>query len=132
MRQSKEIIKSSVSDEPQVEVKMASPASSSSTRAVVKQGDEITLQCIVKRSNPQPHAYAWLKDGATIDGEQKDFVELIKPENNGTYSCRATNTVGTGTSELHITVECKFHSSLCCVCVREYREKEINPQTVSP
>lgn len=121
MKQSQEILKSSVSDEPQVEVNMTSTASSSFTPSEVKQGDKMTLTCIVKRSKPQPHTYTWFKDGTAFGSGQTCNVEHIEPENSGTYKCTATNTVGSGTSELHITVKCKFHSSLCCVCVSESR-----------
>ncbi|XP_034057083.1 B-cell receptor CD22 [Gymnodraco acuticeps] len=72
-----------------------------SSTSEVKQGDKLTLKCNVKRSNPQPTTYDWSKIGSTIDGQRTQLyvVERIKPEDKGSYTCTATNTVGTGTSE---------------------------------
>ncbi|XP_037642070.1 B-cell receptor CD22 isoform X2 [Sebastes umbrosus] len=86
---------------PEVEL-IGSPAS------VVKQGDEMTLTCNVKRSNPQPNTYVWFKNGKVIGHEQthRYVVERIEPEDRGSYTCTATNTVGTGQSTpLEIQVE---------------------------
>ncbi|XP_068592285.1 B-cell receptor CD22-like [Cebidichthys violaceus] len=78
---------------PEVEVK--SPVST------VRQGNTMTLTCNVKRSNPRPHSYDWLKDGEAVAQKQtheRYVVQRIEPEDKGLYTCRATNTVGTGTS----------------------------------
>uniref|UniRef100_A0A8C9YCJ4 B-cell receptor CD22 n=1 Tax=Sander lucioperca TaxID=283035 RepID=A0A8C9YCJ4_SANLU len=99
INQPKEII-SSVSDRPEIEVK--------SSASVVKEGEIMTLTCKVKRSNPPPSTYSWFKDEKAIHQEQTHqyVVERIQPEDRGSYTCSATNTVGTGTSgSLLITVE---------------------------
>lgn len=106
--------KSCFSDVPEVEITKTSPAS------VVKQGQKMTLRCNVKRSKPQPQTYTWFKEGAAVAQEQKYAVDRVEPEDSGSYTCSATNTAGTGTSQpFQIMVECKFHSSLCCMKVRE-------------
>ncbi|CAK6964279.1 B-cell receptor CD22 [Scomber scombrus] len=65
----------------------------------IRQGLEMTLNCSVKSSNPQPSSYAWFKDGACIKKEQTYYVPWIKPEDSGNYSCEANNTAGSGRSE---------------------------------
>ncbi|KAM9353531.1 B-cell receptor CD22 [Symphorus nematophorus] len=60
--------------------------------STVTQGDKITLTCNVMRSNPQPHSYIWLKDFTNIVGGQEHVIQNIKPEDKGSYICRATNT----------------------------------------
>ncbi|XP_035862371.1 B-cell receptor CD22 isoform X2 [Sander lucioperca] len=85
---------------PEIEVK--------SSASVVKEGEIMTLTCKVKRSNPPPSTYSWFKDEKAIHQEQTHqyVVERIQPEDRGSYTCSATNTVGTGTSgSLLITVE---------------------------
>ncbi|XP_034730813.1 B-cell receptor CD22 [Etheostoma cragini] len=83
---------------PEVEV--------NSSASVVKQGETITLTCIVKRSKPPPGTYSWFKDGKAVCQEQTYVVKRIQPENSGLYTCSATNTVGTGKSgSLQIKVE---------------------------
>ncbi|TDH11465.1 hypothetical protein EPR50_G00061150 [Perca flavescens] len=85
---------------PEVEVE--------SSASVVKQLEKMTLTCNVKRSNPPPSTYSWFKDGKAVHQKQtQQYVfERIQPENGGSYTCSATNTLGTGTSQpLLITVE---------------------------
>ncbi len=104
---------SSVSDVPQVEVKMtSSPAS-------IIEGDAFSLRCDVKRSNPPPLKYLWKKDETEIGHERSLSVNPIKLKDGGLYTCSATNTAGTGTSAAHeIKVQCKFHS-ICAACMSE-------------
>lgn len=115
MDQLKEILKSFVSDEPEVEVTVTSSSSE------FKQGDEMTLICNVTRSNPQPHSYVWLKNGSPVIGWRTfQYDKIIEPEDSGSYACTAKNTVGTRTSNpRHISVLCKFPSFLYCMHVRE-------------
>lgn len=105
--------KSSVSDPPNVEIKMTSPKSS------IRQGDEMTLICNVTRSKPQPNSYSWFKNGTYIGWGQTYDVRMIEPGHSGVYTCDATNTVGAGTSPpFPIKVECKFHRSLHCMSIK--------------
>lgn len=110
MFQPKDIFKS-VSDAPEVEIKMTPSVPE------VKQGDEITFICNVKRSNPKPDTFAWFKNGSPIDWRTSRYVRIIEARDHGPYTCTATNTVGTGTSQgLTLTVLCKFHKSSCYMC----------------
>ncbi|KAI3360573.1 hypothetical protein L3Q82_002441 [Scortum barcoo] len=93
-----------VTYKPEVEVKMTLPAPSS-TRAVVKERDKMTLTCNVRRSSPQPRSYVWSNGGKEIGKEKTHTVNSVAPEDSGTYECRATNDVGTGTSQFQIEVE---------------------------
>ncbi|XP_068179323.1 B-cell receptor CD22-like isoform X2 [Antennarius striatus] len=76
---------------PQVEVKMISSG--------VTQGDEMTLQCVVKRSDPMPHKYGWLRNQRRIGVDSLSYIKTLEPEDSGAYTCSATNTVGPGTSK---------------------------------
>ncbi|XP_031708901.1 B-cell receptor CD22 isoform X2 [Anarrhichthys ocellatus] len=85
------------------EVELKSPS-------IFRQGDIMTLTCNVKRSNPQPHTYDWLKDGKAVAQKQTHesyVVEGIEPEDRGSYTCTATNTVGNGTS-VPLEIEVKY------------------------
>lgn len=80
----------------------------------------MTLICNVKRSNPQPHSYGWLKNEKMIGGHTNQYDKRIEPDDSGSYACTATNTVDTRTSNpLQIFVLCKFHSFLYCMHVTE-------------
>ncbi|TMS10382.1 B-cell receptor CD22 [Larimichthys crocea] len=84
---------------PRVEVEMTPNASE------VREGDKITLTCNVKRSNPRPSRYVWQKNQRNI-GYNIQYVKTVRPEDHGSYTCTATNIVGSGTSEpLNIKVK---------------------------
>lgn len=109
----KETFNSFVSDLPQVELKMTSPASE------IKQGDKITLVCNLRRSNPPPRSFSWFKNWQRIDWQGYHYDKIIDPDDRGSYRCSATNDVGTGQSEaLELRVKCKFQSILDCMSER--------------
>lgn len=77
----------------------------------VTEGDTVTLRCDVKRSNPQPGTFSWLINGKHINQRMSgsEFKRKMKPGDNGSYTCEATNNEGTGTSNtVLIEVQCKF------------------------
>ncbi|XP_071376425.1 B-cell receptor CD22-like [Centroberyx affinis] len=92
----------------------------------VKEGDYITLTCEVSRSNPnpKPQDYTWYKEEQPLWYEYEQPLELqqrdqsyiidnIKPEDTGSYKCNASNSVGSGSSELHqIQVQYKPRSTV--------------------
>ncbi|XP_010788680.1 B-cell receptor CD22 [Notothenia coriiceps] len=87
-----DFVKINVTYKPEVQVV--------SSTSEVKQGDELTLTCKVTRSNPQPTTYVWSKNGTSIGQRTQLYVvKRIEPENKGSYTCTATNTVGNGTSD---------------------------------
>ncbi|XP_068426551.1 B-cell receptor CD22 [Clinocottus analis] len=77
---------------PEVEVR--------SVASVVREGNEMTLTCKVKRSNPKPHSYTWFKDERKVHQHhsEKYVVQTVKPEDRGLYKCSASNSVGTASS----------------------------------
>ncbi|XP_073340764.1 B-cell receptor CD22-like [Pagrus major] len=88
----------------------------------VKEGTKVTLTCNVTKSHPQPQTYSWYKDEKKI-GEQKVWsVEKIQPDDRGSYTCRATNTAGNGTSEpRQIQVRYGPRNTIISVTQREVR-----------
>ncbi|XP_056237488.1 B-cell receptor CD22 isoform X2 [Seriola aureovittata] len=78
---------------PRVEIKKTPPMSD------VKEGDKMDLTCDVTRSDPQPYVYNWFRNGRHIDMNQLYVEESITPESSGSYTCEATNAVGTGKSK---------------------------------
>ncbi|XP_077950811.1 B-cell receptor CD22-like isoform X2 [Gasterosteus aculeatus] len=79
---------------PKVEVSMSPTAS-------VRQGDVMTLTCRVRRSNPLPHTFTWIKNEKALSEERTEryVVQSIQPEEAGDYKCSAINVRGEGTSE---------------------------------
>uniref|UniRef100_A0A3B3BYH9 Ig-like domain-containing protein n=1 Tax=Oryzias melastigma TaxID=30732 RepID=A0A3B3BYH9_ORYME len=75
----------------------------------VKEGDEITLECVVKRSKPQPDSFNWFRQFSFLPLHNGQTYKLrVKPEDRGSYRCSATNSVGSGTSQkYHLDVQCK-------------------------
>lgn len=91
------------SDKPEVEIKKISPPSE------VHEGDNLTLVCSVKRSNPTPLSYTWLKKSEVLRQHGPVYTNKTTPDDRGPYTCNATNSVGTGTSaQLQIDIQCKF------------------------
>ncbi|XP_078108453.1 B-cell receptor CD22 [Sander vitreus] len=91
-----------------IEVQYRPEVEVNSSASVVIEGEKMTLTCNVMRSNPPPSTYSWFKDGKAVHQKQTHqyVVERIQPKDRGSYTCSATNTVGTGTSaSLLITVE---------------------------
>ncbi|XP_013130375.1 B-cell receptor CD22 isoform X1 [Oreochromis niloticus] len=74
---------------------------------MIIQGDKVTFTCSVKRSNPQPDSFTWLKDGNPFKSKNITVVENIQPEDSGDYTCRAENKVGSGSKTLQLTVQYK-------------------------
>uniref|UniRef100_UPI00398F36B1 nectin-1-like isoform X2 n=1 Tax=Pristiophorus japonicus TaxID=55135 RepID=UPI00398F36B1 len=65
----------------------------------------VTLKCIAK-ANPPATSYSWqgLPDG--LDSEHADvFREKVNRSMNGTWTCEATNSIGTGTGKLQIIIK---------------------------
>ncbi|XP_074540297.1 B-cell receptor CD22 [Halichoeres trimaculatus] len=77
---------------PKVEV-------TSSAREVTK-GERMTLTCTVIRSKPEAKNYFWFRDDKPIYGARSRtfVVESVTPEDKGFYTCKASNSAGTGES----------------------------------
>nr|XP_019948231.1 PREDICTED: B-cell receptor CD22-like [Paralichthys olivaceus] len=95
---------------PDVEIKIMAPVSAvkRETKIIVTNAVTLDLTCDVKRSNPRPHTYTWLKDGARVGWKQNYTVGMIQPGDTSFYICEATNRKGTGRSkELQLDVQYK-------------------------
>lgn len=71
----------------------------------------MSLSCILQKSNPAPWRYIWYKNQKFVsDGPSKHYVKKLEPDDGGSYTCAATNSIGTGTSKpVQIKVQCKFY-----------------------
>ncbi|XP_047454724.1 B-cell receptor CD22 [Mugil cephalus] len=69
-------------------------------RYEVGEGYTVALICNVIRANPPPHTFNWYK-GSTLVYTHTDayHIKSIKPEDSGFYTCEASNTVGSRTSQ---------------------------------
>lgn len=73
---------------PEVEIKRTSPVSEA------KEGDEMILECQVKRSHPMPSTYRWYKDNKILDHSGPQYRKTIVQTDGGVYKCAAENTAG--------------------------------------
>uniref|UniRef100_A0A3P9ISD8 B-cell receptor CD22 n=1 Tax=Oryzias latipes TaxID=8090 RepID=A0A3P9ISD8_ORYLA len=73
----------------------------------IKEGNSITLECKLKKSNPKPDRFFWHKDGKDIENSQIYELKRIKPEDRGNYTCGAKNLIGSGTSQ-SINLDVKY------------------------
>uniref|UniRef100_A0A3B3CNK8 B-cell receptor CD22 n=1 Tax=Oryzias melastigma TaxID=30732 RepID=A0A3B3CNK8_ORYME len=82
---------------PKVEILIQNQ--SEGTLQDIKEGDSITLECKLKKSNPKPDSFSWHKDGKHLKNGQIYELFRIKPEDRGSYTCGASNLIGSGTSK---------------------------------
>uniref|UniRef100_A0A3Q3GU27 B-cell receptor CD22 n=1 Tax=Kryptolebias marmoratus TaxID=37003 RepID=A0A3Q3GU27_KRYMA len=83
-----------------------SPSPSSGNTVHFKEGDQIVLECNVKRSNPQPDTFIWKRNGKDVGKGKTYEFNQIKPEDGGNYTCEARNSVSSGKSKsLHLQVQ---------------------------
>lgn len=55
-----------------------------------------------------PETYSWYKNKIYI-GSSKYYTKRLAPDDGGSYTCAATNIVGTGMSlPVQINVQCKY------------------------
>uniref|UniRef100_A0A670IJ22 B-cell receptor CD22 n=1 Tax=Podarcis muralis TaxID=64176 RepID=A0A670IJ22_PODMU len=74
-----------------------------------REGEKLSLACTVISSNPEV-TYQWYwKDMRKYEWTSpiKEF-ESVGEQDSGVYRCTAENTVGSGSSELTINVQCEF------------------------
>jgi len=86
---------------------------------VIREGEDLSLKCSVNAS-PQHHTIVWRKEGANVvDLEDKRlhilddtlYISDISAEQEGFYTCEATNAAGTGSSN---SVSVKVATSPSC------------------
>ncbi|XP_017279220.1 B-cell receptor CD22 [Kryptolebias marmoratus] len=99
--------------EVSVAIRNKSPSPSSGNTVHFKEGDQIVLECNVKRSNPQPDTFIWKRNGKDVGKGKTYEFNQIKPEDGGNYTCEARNSVSSGKSKsLHLQVQYKPRSSI--------------------
>uniref|UniRef100_A0A8D2ZU53 B-cell receptor CD22 n=1 Tax=Scophthalmus maximus TaxID=52904 RepID=A0A8D2ZU53_SCOMX len=111
---------------PQAEINILSPVSAvkHGNNITVTNTIQLTLTCIVRRSNPQPRTYTWLKGGITVGNEKTYVVGRIEPKDCGSYTCTATNTVGTGSSA-PIQLDVQYRPRKTSISVRGFPDYEV-------
>lgn len=93
----------------------------SSGKSVFNEGETLSLSCILLKSYPAPWAYTWYKNQKLVSDApfKQNYVKKLEPDDGGSYTCGATNDIGTGTSiPVQITVQCK--SSVIFVYYKAY------------
>lgn len=105
-------------DPPEVEVKKISPVSKE------KEGDEMILECVVKRSNPYPFRYRWYKNNTDLTHSGSRYRKTLEQRDNGFYACAADNSAGSSRSsqpvKIHVQCECQTFSSCIFVTVWQH------------
>ncbi|XP_028280613.1 B-cell receptor CD22 [Parambassis ranga] len=69
-------------------------------RSDITEGEKVTFECIVTRSNPPSRSIDLLINSSLVRQSGESYViESIKPEDSGNYTCLAENSVGSRKSE---------------------------------
>lgn len=87
--------------------------------AELKEGDRLTLTCLVQNSNPEVdmQSYRWYKDGQEINQQTMNTftVPSVRQRDKGVYQCQARNSVGEtmSTNITQVSVKCKYYVDIC-------------------
>ncbi|XP_058530610.1 B-cell receptor CD22 isoform X2 [Ochotona princeps] len=68
-------------------------------QAEIRAGQRVTLQCECSGSRPQEVHFSWKKNGRPVQEGKELTFDSITPEDAGSYSCLANNSVGQRTSD---------------------------------
>ena len=75
----------------------------------VTEGDNVTLTCNITDGVPKPGQIRWLKDKDSLDEKETNLVlRDIKKEQEGTYTCEASNKGGTASDSIKVIVDSKI------------------------
>ena len=74
----------------------------------VAEGDNVTLTCIVTDGVPKPEPIRWLKAKISLDEKNTTMVlRSIKKEQEGIYTCQASNEGGSANDSIKVIVDSK-------------------------
>lgn len=93
-------------DPPEVEIEVTRLPSQA------REGDEMILECQVKRSNPAPWNYRWYKNSVELSHAGTRYRKTLVATDKGVYTCAADNTAGPSprSQTVWIDVQCECHS----------------------
>ena len=78
----------------------------------VTEGDKVALTCNI--TDGVPNQIRWLKDKNYLDEKTTNLVlRDIKKEEEGTYTCEATNRAGSGNDSIKVIVDSKIYLKFC-------------------
>lgn len=83
-----------------------------SGKSVFNAGETLSLSCNLLKSYPATLLYTWYKNQKNVSGGpfEHKYVKKLEPDDEGSYTCEATNSIGTGTSKpRQIKVQCRFY-----------------------
>ncbi|XP_059369942.1 B-cell receptor CD22-like [Carassius carassius] len=67
----------------------------------LKEGDELTLKCLVQRGNPAVYQFMWYKNSQDQSETSETFIiSKVTEEDRGSYHCQADNGITTATSDI--------------------------------
>ena len=74
----------------------------------VAEGDNVTLTCNVTDGVPKPEPIRWLQAQISLDEKNTTMVlRSIKKEQEGTYTCQASNEGGSANDSIKVIVDSK-------------------------
>ncbi|KAJ7304039.1 hypothetical protein JRQ81_011559 [Phrynocephalus forsythii] len=76
----------------------------------LREGEKLSLECLVKSSNPADLVYQWWKNDHRIDGGiiwNRMEIDHVGQSQSGRYKCKAKNKVGTTESE-ELTIDVQY------------------------
>lgn len=77
----------------------------------IVEGSTVNIMCTIKEANPNSDIkWQWLINDTNIDNDGPNYtVSYIQRDKSGTYSCKASNSVGTSVAASTIVdVQCKY------------------------
>ncbi|XP_059369943.1 B-cell receptor CD22-like [Carassius carassius] len=84
----------------------------------LKEGDELTLKCLVQRGNPAVYQFMWYKNSQDQSETSETFIiSKVTEEDRGSYHCQADNGIRTATSDI-LEVSVKYAPKNVTVSVK--------------
>ncbi|XP_026137801.1 B-cell receptor CD22-like isoform X1 [Carassius auratus] len=84
----------------------------------LKEGDELTLKCLVERGNPAVYQFMWYKNSQNQSETSETFIiSKVTEEDRGSYQCQADNGIRTEISDI-LEVSVKYAPENVTVSVK--------------